>query len=74
MATIRIKTYRPIRVNYGSRTFEPKEHICNADFLCKQRDGSYLFELNESKADFPIGHKIAVGEKDIINLKTFSKE
>ena len=67
MATIKITTFKAIRLNYGSRSFEPKVHMVNAEFLYKQPNGSYLFKLNEDKAGFPIGHIIAVSEKDIIN-------
>jgi hypothetical protein len=62
---VRLRSFRTIR-QYGSRAFSPITHICNAEFVAKQDSVGqpFIVKLSEEFNGLPVGHKIAVSEKD----------
>ena len=62
---VRLTRFKTIR-QYGSRAFSPIPHICDAIFFANQNSVGqpFIVELREEFNGLPVGHKIAVSEKD----------
>lgn len=55
------------RRHYGGRDIKTIKHTCRATYVAAQADMTHIVILDETCANYPKGHKIAVYPQDIYN-------
>lgn len=56
---IRLQSFKSRRY-YGGRDITTTQHICKAQYMLKQVDGTFLCKMLEPCAGLPTGHLISV--------------